>query len=68
VRTLSIPHPEHGGPVRVTFTADYSRPDPLVGWRGGWIVDEVLEAVDATTGEALDPAAVWIVDAIDERI
>jgi len=68
MRTLSIPHPDHGGPVRVTFTNHYERPEAIVGWRGGWIVDDVIEAVDADTGEALDPAAVWIVDAIDERI
>jgi hypothetical protein len=65
-RSVAIRHPETYARLRVTYTADYTPPEPAVGWVGGWNVYDVLEAYDADAGEALPAAELETLAAVVE--
>ena len=50
-RSIAIRHPETYARLRVTYTADYTPPEPAVGWAGGWAQVDVLHAHDVDNRE-----------------
>lgn len=55
-RSIAVRHPETYSRLRITYTADYTPPEPAVGWAGGWAAVDILEAYDVDAGEPI-PAA-----------